>query len=146
MKNELIWRTNPQGRLLGADFHDSLVSLFSYERSGCVKIGIAATTSPKRYELVLTGLKELNVLELWNGAIVNDISVWNLRSVPASAWENVDSPWNVLFKNRSRYARAEVLKMTTENPDDCLVFLSCSYGGTMAATCTKVSLFSVDSE
>jgi len=95
--------------------------------------------------VVLNGLHEYNVVEMWDGAIVSELFVWNVGSVPDEAWNTPDSGWNALFAKRVRSPddRRAAEKIVRANPKAFLVQLACSYGGSVAAVCESIRAYEI---
>ena len=144
MESEIAWRTDQNGMLIGARIHDSrLVSLAIISE---VRMELKfRRLSGELVMLVLNGLHEFNVVEMWDGAIASELFVWNVGSVPDEAWNVPDSAWNVLFTKRLRPQddRRAVKKIVEAHPDAFLVQLACSYGGNIAAVCEAIRAFEI---
>ena len=142
MRSEIAWRADENGMLLGAPVHDGhLIRLLVSD--GLLEFGIR-NLSGDLFTVELSDLGEFIVRELWNGAIVSEFWVWNVRSVPEATWQIPDSAWNVLFSNRVRALdarRKEAGKIALAKPEAFLVQLACSYGGDMAAVCGRIRVF-----
>jgi hypothetical protein len=148
MKFELSWTTDENGMLLGARVHDSQIIRFMFAESVGVQLEMRRSNG-EMVALELSGLTNLNVVSLWSGAIVSEIFVWEVGSVPEICWDISDSAWNVLFAGQvaSMGARkAEAEKIAHNRPGALLVQLACSYGGTFAAVCDRVAVYEVGAE
>jgi hypothetical protein len=144
MESEIAWQTDPNGMLIGARIHDSrLVGLaliddirmeFKFRRLSGESVMIA-----------LDGLHDFNALQMSYGAIVSELFVWNVESVPEETWNVPDGAWNVLFEKRFQPAdhRRAAEKIVRAHPKSFLVQLDCSYGGSVAAACETVRVFEI---
>jgi hypothetical protein len=143
MTAQLALRSDEYGRVYGAQIHDSRLEEFSFSDGGdtlCIWIRGA---SGKRTNVQLTGIVQLTVADLWNGAILSDIYVWKVSAVPNACWEIPDSAWNVLFAKRATREDAPKLaqRITNEHPGAYLVQFECSYGGAIASVCDRIDLY-----
>jgi hypothetical protein len=142
MKSEITWRTDPNGMVSGARIHDSHLVKFAITDAVGLQIAMRRL-SGDIVSVELFGLGEFSVAELWNGAIVSEIFVWNVRTVPEQCWSIPDSAWNAIFGNKMKPADAkkEAAKIAQKRPDAQLVQLACSYGGNVAAVCDRIAQF-----
>ena len=132
--------------LLGARVHDShLLNVMISE--GTLKFGMRRLSGDV-VAVELFGLGEFTIRELWNGAIVSELWVWKLRSVPDSCWNIPDAAWNILFSHRLKVpdAKREAAKIALARPESFLVQLACSYGGNVAAVCDRIGVFEIRKE
>jgi hypothetical protein len=114
-KSELSWKTDKHGIVMGAHDHDGKIIGLSFA-------GENASVQVRRIdgsiiEFELGGLDEWNS-ELCNGAIVSEIYVWKVDSVPEDCWQIPDSGWNALYGSRYKpediKIRAEKIKKKRE--------------------------------
>jgi hypothetical protein len=144
MESEIAWQTDQNGMLTGARIHDSrLVSLAVIDE---LQMELKfRRLSGDLVMVALNGLHEFNLLQIWHGAIVSEVFVWQVGSVPDAAWDVPDSAWNVLFAERLRSPdkRLAVEKIVRAHPRAFLVQLACSYGGNVAAVCESVRAFEI---
>jgi hypothetical protein len=141
MKSEIAWRADENGMLLGARVHDSHLIKLVVSDAG-LEFGMRRI-SGDIVTVELSGLAELTVRELWNGAIVSEFWIWNVGSVPEACWSIPDSGWNVIFSKRLKMedAKREAAKIALARPESFLVHLACSYGGAVAAVCDRIGVF-----
>src|SRR6266853_2920674 len=132
MTSETPWRTDEHGILLGARVHDAtLVKLIISEERLVFEM---RRLSGELVTVELLGLGQFTLQELWNGAIVSELWVWKVGSVPETSWSIPDGPWNVLFSNarmKPSDARRQAAKIAETSPNAFLVQLACSYGGSV---------------
>lgn len=127
MTNEIPWRTDEHGILLGARVHDAtLVKLIiSKERL----VFEMRRLSGELVTVELLGLGTFTVQELWDMPIVSEFWAWKVGSIPEKSWSIPDGPWNVLFSTsrmKPSDARREAAKIAQTRPDAFLVQLVCS--------------------
>jgi hypothetical protein len=93
----------------------------------------------------LSGVQELTIAELWNGAIVSGIYAWQVSAVPEATWGMPDSGWGALFRNRVSAAHAGVLvqRIQARQPEPWLFQVECSYGGLIATVCATIRAFNL---
>jgi hypothetical protein len=147
VRSEIAWRTDENGMMLGLRVHDGhLLKLVA--SNACLEF-VMRGVSNETFTVELSDLGEFIVRELWNGAIVSEFWVWNVRSVPEATWQIPDSAWNALFSNRVRALdarRKEAEKIALAKPEAFLVQLACSYGGDVAAVCGRIRVFEGNNE
>ncbi|MEO6839449.1 MAG: hypothetical protein ABI192_01660 [Bradyrhizobium sp.] len=80
---------------------------------------------------------------VWDGMIVSDIFAWHVANVPQTVWDLNDGAWPVLLSGHvhrpdQRLAAAETMK---RKPSAFVVQVLSSYGGTFAADCGSISVW-----
>jgi hypothetical protein len=139
----ITWQTDPTGLLRGVSVHDGHLTglLYSPRRLRVAVLNIAGET----IQFELSGVQELTIGELWNGAIVGSIYAWKASDVPDTSWGTPDSGWGALFRNRVAAVDAGLMvrRIRGRAPEPWLVQLECSYGGFIAALCEALQVFQV---
>lgn len=146
MKREIRWHPDSNGMVLRPRVHDSHLSKLTLTERLVLDIHMRRSDSTLA-SLEMRGLEAVNIASLWEGAIVSEVFVWNVRAVP-EAWDIRDSGWNVLFSNRVKPldAKQEVSRMASKKPEAFLVQLAFSYGGSLAAVCDAVTFYELDGD
>src|SRR5262245_52904345 len=101
MKSEVPWRIDENGMLLGARIHDGAVVRLAVVDNVSLELAVRRLSGDV-VMIRLLGLREFNLREMWNGAIVSELFVWKVGSVPDEHWSIPDGGWNTLFAHRLR--------------------------------------------
>jgi hypothetical protein len=138
---ELAWQTDQSGLLRGAPVHDGRLVALAYS-PGALRVDVQ-NLSGETLRFDLSGVQELTITELWNGATVSDIYAWKMGAVREATWEMPDSGWGALFRNRVLAAHAGVVaqRIQARQPEPWLFQVECSYGGLIAAVCATIRVF-----
>lgn len=142
IKQKIEWTTDADGQLQLGGIHDSNLLELHFKK-GFLSFRIkGATESVLQFEL--GGLRELK-LGLWDGAIIDDLSIWKVDAVPEKLLEYGDVGWNLLFKDRiSDLPRVvkQADKIIKLYPSAYLFQVECSYGENIVAICDTFSIYS----
>jgi hypothetical protein len=137
-KNEILWKTDSAGMVLGARAHDGIltsISLSENELSFHVK-----RLSGDTVLFELKGIGEFNI-KLCDGAILSEVYAWKISSFPENAWVVPDNAWNVLYQERVRDVRSVAEQISRKRPTSLLIHVTCSYGGAIAVVCDRFSIY-----
>lgn len=139
---KIDWTTDSTGMMRGFSYHDSsLIGLELFENR---YLRLTLSTPESLVKLELADLDTVTLEDVWNVPIVSDIFAWPVGAVPTAVWDNSDGPWYVLLSGRTRDAekiKAEAARIIKRRPEAFLVQILSSYGGTIAAVCEKISVW-----
>lgn len=141
MMTQLEWRSGQHGSIIGANVHDASMLGLSYAIGSHAKFSFRRLAGDVVH-FVLSDLRELTVTELWDGAILSDVSAWRAGSVPDHLWQVADGGWNALLRTRSSEAGARLTaaKITARQPEPLLLLFEYTYGGQIAAICNSLQI------
>lgn len=134
------WTIDQDGRMPGPKFHDGHLFEFGLHANDLFVMKVRTTTQ----ETIIVELRdvcELNLVNLRNIAIVSSLNAWKIGDVPYQHWNIPDSAWNTLFAGLVRdipTAKREAERIAKEYPEFFLVHMESSYGGRIAAVCSRV--------
>jgi hypothetical protein len=146
MRTPIPWNTDQFGRILGPRFHDGRLTGLQFSDGHALNLQIR-NSSGEAVKIELLDITDINIAQLCNGAIISDVYLWKVDSVP-EAWSVPDSAWNMLFAERygSAGAKEKASKIARDKPESMLVQVECSYGGAIAAICSNVGIFKESTE
>ena len=129
--------TDQRGRLKVPGIHDARLSALTLDFGKRLCFD-AAGANGERSSFVLDGLYMLNISDLWDGVIVDSISMWRLDGGDGARWSaDAGRAWTSLLSGRvdpGSEAR-EIERMGQKHRRLTLVDVSCSYGGAIQALC-----------
>lgn len=137
---KLNFKTSDSGLLLESFVHDRVLELFCIEKSdGRLEWQSA---SGAHMALLLGGIELYKVRDLGVGAILSEIYVWPVVSVPESSWLVPDSVWRLIFEGDylGGDAKSTVAELQKSRPNLWAVQIGFSYGGAMAFICEELDL------
>ena len=142
MRKEIAWNADEFGRALVPGVHDGRISTFTFADRDYLHLGIK-TPQGNSIDVELSGIGEMNVRDLWNGAIVATIYAWKVRSMSRTSWDVPNSGWSLLFANRLAPSdiKEAAARIALSRPQSLLVQVECSYGGALAVVCDALSFF-----
>ncbi len=145
-KTAITWHRDEFGRALVGGIHDGRIVALHFVERQSLSISIAGNAD-QRIRAQLSGVREMNICELWNGAIVSALYVWGVRDLPDSLSQGgVSGGWGLLFADRftEREAKEAAARIALKYPKAQFVQVDCSYGGKLAAVCDDIMFFEDD--
>jgi hypothetical protein len=129
------------GMVGGFPIHDANLLELEYRRSESIYLRCIHPTG-KTLHARFNEPGEFGMIGFRGDAILSEVFLWDLASVPEAQLSGSDGAWNVLFggdlpaTDLPAAARARQRKAQYST----LALISCSYGGTMALLCNSVNM------
>jgi hypothetical protein len=136
-RREIPWQTNANGMLINARYHDGRLLEFAATRDGQFRFGIEPEGGGWT-DIELEGVGTYGFQDLTDGNIVVDVWIHRVRETEPD-WE----VWRVLHshihdRNEVRRAAEHIIQ---KHPDDLVFGIDTAYGGSFAAMCARVCVF-----
>ncbi|WP_145927358.1 hypothetical protein [Bradyrhizobium neotropicale] len=130
------WTTDSSGQMLGFSYHDAGLIALEWEDTRYFRMKLA-TVDGGVSRVELCDLDEVTLQDVWNGMIVSDIFAWPVTSVPG------DRPWHDLLTGRAHKPDipSAAVEIMERKPSALLVNVLSSYGGTFAAVCGSINVW-----
>ena len=138
----LEWTTDATGRLRVPGLHDAGLLSLSYVGGQSLQLALCGAAG-EHTTIVLDEPFVLTIAELWDGAIIADIRVWEADRVPPpELWAEDENGWNALLRGRVDVAdlKAAADRLVEKHAGATLLVVSCAYGGAWAALCRQVRI------
>jgi hypothetical protein len=128
----------PDGTLATHGIHDATVQAFSFVSEDRFDLCLRAEDGTDRW-FFLIDVPRIGFADLINGTIVCDFFCWGLASSPIPH-PAADAAWRVLLAGTftDTELTSAIGRLTVRYPGHSLVFITSSYGGTIAALCRDV--------
>jgi hypothetical protein len=123
-----------------AGIHDAKLTTLSIEFGTKLMFGLAGAGG-EQTSFDLNGLHRLHLESLWEGVIIESISIWRVADFQEEAGiEKGIDVWKALLAGRTHPENhaAEVARLKREYRGSSLVAVSSSYGGELQALCQEV--------
>lgn len=135
------WTTDDAGRMIGFSSHDARMVGLEWDQMSYLRIKLAPVSGEVN-TVELRDLEMVTLNEVWNGAILLDVSAWPVTAVPETVWNVSDGAWHVLLSGRTHRSdeRSVADRLIKRKPSAFLVHFSFSYGGDIAAICEKITV------
>jgi hypothetical protein len=131
------------GRLAVGGIHDAVVQAFEFDLSGGFKLRLRGQAGEERL-LSLRGVARFGFNDFVNGAIVSDVFCWEVGGAILS--EICTDAWRVVLGGNYVEDDLDALikRLTAQYQGYLLVFVECSYGGSIVVICNDLALESPD--
>lgn len=135
------WTTDGAGQMLGFSYHDASLIGLEWVEKRYLRARLAMPDGVNTMELC--DLDTVTLQQVWNGLIVSDILAWRVNAVPETAWDMSDGAWHVLFSGRVHASDERSLadQIIRRKPSAFLVQVLSSYGGSLAAICENINVW-----
>lgn len=132
---------NEYGQLVGFRVHDARVIGFSHQDEGPFSLQLLRIDGSVA-RLSFRGVDRFGFRGFRNGAIILDIYFWDPQQTPPWHASDPEGAWAVLFGNDYEVsALPSAVERVLENRESgYLVFVECSYGGSIALLCESMEL------
>jgi hypothetical protein len=141
-RKPIDWSTDEAGMIVGVRAHDGFIRSVSISTTAISLV--VERQDASRAELVFGGVSKFG-MRLQNGAILADLFAWKLGDIASPSLPQLYSPKLALFASSLPPEEAEIsfTKLAKQFPDRTLAYVSCSYGGELAAICESLEAFAL---
>ena len=130
------------GVVSGFSYHDGYLAGFSVHDD--LIVFVVLSTLGDVFNIRVRDVYDFCVSDYWNGAIVSDMKIWNLSTVPISSIDT-KSGLGHLYEGRliSNNISVIINKYLKQNANTILFQLDCSYGGRFSCLCAEVQVLRI---